>query len=302
MTEKHGGGGCCVAGEDVAWRMGRILLRYRPIAPKPLAAGTALGGVVQATLSGGCRERRRGGTRRQSGPAGGRRGRKSRKVQAAASRDAAGMLGDATAVVTLPLMPETPERKEGAHAVGWKAWESKEATEVRRSAAVVAPRPVRVVGVSVTVEGVSEAWDVDLCRGMAGVEEIRTLLDSDDSPAFISDAENRVTWTNAAYRRMVVGGGGAVSQNSSSSSSCSASIWPREAAADEEVLRVALLTRGLLPGGACRGFTCMARVRYVCRRRGMVSLSSPCDVWRLEDGSLAWRLDVKAALSLSIRA
>lgn len=201
-------------------------------------------------------------------------------------------------MVTLPLMPETPERKEAAPPAGVAAmpyvipaW-----LRAREGGAggcgggeVVAPRPVRLAGTWVTVECVTDTWrDAEVCAGGDGV--VRAALEADDAcPGFISDAWDRVMWTNEAYRRMVVGPAGENGKN--------------EAAAaedEEEVVMVALVTRGMMPFPTCRAFTCRVRVRYASWRRGRGSLTAPCDVWRLDDGGYAWRLDVKAALSLGL--
>ncbi|KAG0461075.1 hypothetical protein HPP92_021070 [Vanilla planifolia] len=273
---------------DVALKMGRILLKYRPIAPKPPAVGAAA--VEQVPERKVLKRRGKEGRRRG--------GRKARKVSKEKE--------DLSPVVTLPLMPETPERKEGtAFAVVsptcsdelpltvptatyfCTGWERKD------RAGVVAPRAVRVVGTLVTVESLSGTWEAGMFAGVG--EEVRRRVEEDESPAFVSDAEGRVTWTNAAYRKMVVGGGDSLASSPSSLSSFSS--------AEEVVVRVALVTRRLVPEvDPCGGFSCMVSLRYVCRRNGQVSMVVPCDVWRMEGGCFVWLMDVLAALGLGIGA
>ncbi|PKU83318.1 uncharacterized protein LOC110112773 [Dendrobium catenatum] len=287
------------ANDDAAWKMGRIMLRYRPIAPKPTAAGAAPGLTVEPIQAVG-KAKKREVARRKGGSSGGKRGRKSRKAEDVATRDPPCTVSTAP-VVTLPLMPVTPERQE--------TWLMTRASPYLWpvhpvAGVVVSQKPVRAAAVSVTIESVTEVWSVGFRGNTSHDDDLRRWLEADDCPAFVSKAADRVTWTNAAYRRMVLSGYVSAESPSSSSSSYSSTSWSDaaslpEASGDEEVT-VVLVTRGLVPGGECRAFTCMTSVRYGCGRRAKVSLAVPCDVWRLEDGSLAWRLDVKAALSLSI--
>ncbi|XP_008800361.1 uncharacterized protein LOC103714755 [Phoenix dactylifera] len=295
-----GGGGDC--GADVAWKVGRIMLRFRPIAPKPaapppppVAAGTAADGVT----AGRARRKASGGGGKE-----GRRGRRARNVAAGGFKvgerkrrspsSSVALSVWSGSMVTLPLMPETPERKgatppEDVPSAPYvtPAWlrEREGGADGGEGGEVVAPRPVRPAGSWVTVECVTDTWAA--AAGGGGDEVVRAALEAEDvCPGFISDAWDRVMWTNEAYQRMVVG---PVAEDA------------REEVADqEEEVRVALLTRGMVPGVTCRAFTCRVRVRYASRRRGRGSLTAPCDVWRLDDGGYAWRLDIKAALSLSL--
>ncbi|KAH0450446.1 hypothetical protein IEQ34_021138 [Dendrobium chrysotoxum] len=131
-------------------------------------------------------------------------------------------------------------------------------------------------GAVVTVERVMEVG-----RGAAAAsgKEIKRRLEADASPCFVSDSADRVTWINAGFRRMVL-----CEESSPLSTS--------------GLMRVELVTRGTVPGGACGGFTCVARVR-----RGKVMMVVPCDVWRVVEeklGKWAWRLDVATALGLGL--
>ncbi|XP_072950243.1 uncharacterized protein [Typha angustifolia] len=285
-------GGCCIArfggDADVAWRVGRIMLRFRPIAPKP-AAGSGAGAEVAATGGGGRSKRK------ATGGAGGRegkRGRKPKKVEsrgeetaekeeksASSSSSAPSSMTDSSPIVTLPLMPETPERRDACPSPPTPAAAYEPPPWFRRepfsAASVVIPRPLRPAASWFTVERVTATWQ-DREEG----SQMKSALEEDEAPGFTSDEWGRVTWTNEAYRRMVFAVG---------------------AAAEEQHVRVGLVTNGIVPAwGTCGGFTCRARVRYACGRKGRGSLAAPCDVWRLEGGAYAWRLDVKAALSLGL--
>ncbi|KAJ3671694.1 hypothetical protein LUZ60_007773 [Juncus effusus] len=274
-------GGCCIAryggGAEDAWRVGRIMLKYRPIAPKPAAMAQAAPATAEqpksVTTSGRNKRKATG-----SGTGTGRRGRKPKKQlkvstgtagtteereeKCSSSSSSSGTTSvDSSSLVTLPLMPESPEEKKVTSPVlGHEA-----------PSPVLVPRPVRPVGSCVTLEGLSNIW-------REGEVPLMPDMVADEAPEFVSDGWGRVTWTNDAYRAMVTGGDG-----------------------EEEEVRVGLVTRGLVPvWGTCYGYTCRVRVRYACKKKGKVSLAAPCDVWRVEGGGYAWRLDIKAALSLTL--
>lgn len=276
-------GGCCIArygGEtDVAWRIGRIMLKYRPIAPKPAVMAPAVPAStdLKSAPSNGRLKRKAPAVTAPGTRPGSKRGRKPKKVvnmsttlpqteereekcSSSSSSTTTTTSVDSSSLVTLPLMPETPEMKPAPIT----------SPANKAVTAVVVPTPVRPVGSWVTVEGLTDIWR----------EEVPVMpgINSDEVPALVSDGWGRVTWANASYKNLVTGGG-----------------------EEGDEVRVDLVTRSLVPAwGTCGGFTCRVRVRYACRKKGKVSLAAPCDVWRVDGGGYAWRLDVKAALSLSL--
>ncbi|KAG6488966.1 hypothetical protein ZIOFF_050224 [Zingiber officinale] len=300
-------GGCCIdvygrGDAEAAWRMGRIMLRFRPIAPKPVVDSSGAASVAVVSSSAGRKTRRKG--------SGGCRGRKARKMETGRSSSSkegpassSSVTSSSPTIVTLSLIPETPERKDDMAA------ERRCAGSEKLLAAALAPAwmgrgragetaaatgvawPVTAVGSWVTVECVTDTWREGEVPWRSD-EAVQAALSADDSPGFVSDEWGRVTWTNDAYRRMVSGG----------------SLEGRWTAEEEEQVRVGLVARGAIPAAAeaCRAFTCRVRVHYSRRPwRGKAacsasSLAAPCDVWRLDGGGSAWRLDVKAALSLSL--
>lgn len=150
---------------------------------------------------------------------------------------------------------------------------------------VVIPQPVRPVGSCVTVNCVTETFgDQEIGLGFLGRtdEEKKNNLEKDACPGFISDGLNRVRWTNGAYRKLVnqdgFGYGGEQRPEM---------VWL--VLKDDESLPL-----------RCQGFVCRVRLQYACKKERH-SLIVPCDVWKMNDsggGGFAWRLDVKAALSL----
>ncbi|KAG6536619.1 hypothetical protein ZIOFF_001677 [Zingiber officinale] len=217
-------GGCCIGiamyggggDAEAAWRMGRIMLRFRPIAPKPAAGSSEVVSAVSELSPLGRKTRRKG-----SGAAS--RGRKKRKVEAKPSpyckddQKASELSSSANTttticsptIVTLPLMPEADERRgdtaerqrtsSGSErpllAPGWIGCEE---------AAARAPWLVTAVGSWVTVESVTDTWR-EWEVAWRSDEAVRAALAVDECPGLISDEWNRVTWTNEAYRRMDAG-------------------------------------------------------------------------------------------------
>lgn len=291
-------GGCCIAmygggrGADVAWKVGQIMLRYRPIAPKPgsPAGSPKISPAPSETRAAARRPKRK----RSANPSGCVRGRKTGKVDATAGSSSSinddeksSSTTSSSMIVTLPLMPETPERQ-------CEPTESpRKPSSPLTPAAAALPRVVPpwmgrkevggmvvALGSWVTVACVTDSWREEEVPWRSD-EAVTAALALDESPGFVSDGWDRVMWTNEAYRRMVMG--------------------REEAEEQAEDVKVGLVTGGLVPAAAaCRAFTCRVRVRPGKERTSSSPLAAPCDVWRLDSGGCAWRLDVKAALSLSL--
>ncbi|XP_008239623.1 PREDICTED: uncharacterized protein LOC103338217 [Prunus mume] len=272
-----GRGGCCIArygGEYDMSQVDRIMLRFRPIAPKPVNGG----GLDSDNNNNNISKRRR------------------------SSKG----LGEEKTVVTLPLLPETPEpkgsereRKSSGYSATWLSFESFESnsstssTTCRRSKVVGEEmstmnnmqqrRPVRVVGSCVTVDCVTDTWVGGDGLGRTDVER-RMNLERDTCPGFVSDGAGRVVWTNGAYRSMV----GEQEERETM-------VW---LVTNERAAKAV----GVMSNYDTAAFSCRVRVQYSgcggSSAGDWSSLTLPCDVWRMESGGFAWRLDVKAALCL----
>ncbi|KAG8051020.1 hypothetical protein GUJ93_ZPchr0009g1789 [Zizania palustris] len=293
----------------MSWQMGKIMLRFRPIAPKPASMALAPTLAPVTTLCAG-----RG--KRKAGNASGRkRGRKPKE----AATSAAAANAQAPAAETVPKVGDSKEReREKEKSLLSPSSSSSEMTSVDSSPpslpsatatmplfcvppvgkvqvvpaaeqpppvalsaggavqAVTTPRALLSAAAVVTVEDVTSIWrdgESPYFAASAGAGD-------DDAPAFVSDQWGRVTWKNAAFH-------------------CAAAPEP---AAPHQV-QVALAAKGAaaaLPAwGTCAGFTCRVRVQHARPRHG--SLVAPCDVWCLHaGGGYLWRLDLQAALSLSV--
>ncbi|KAL5748289.1 hypothetical protein ACOSP7_025321 [Xanthoceras sorbifolium] len=285
-------GGCCIAryagggaGSYDMSKVDRIMLRFRPIAPKP-----ATGGSVSPTESSGevftrAGKGKRKYTRENNNVNKRCNSYKKRKVSSEEKADS---------VVTLPLLPDSPARSSqtspkdkdvvrDSKVPMWlsfdKIGEDKNQMAVsggyRGSAdrtVVMMPQAMRVVGSCVTVECVTDTW-VDGDDLGSTDEERRMNLGRDTCPGFVSDEFGRVTWTNQAYKKMVGQEDGEEMV-----------VWL--------VMKVPVTVTITYPA-----FTCRMRLQYNFGKEKS-SLTLPCDAWRMDAGGFAWRLDVKAALCL----
>lgn len=272
----NGRGGCCIAryvgpSHDMS-KVDRIMLRFRPIAPKPaVSSGSASADSTPDKPEVTGRIGR--GKKRCGRDTGSKRCNNRRKKSV--SND--GALGSSV-VTTLPLLPEMPDcvKREGKNAPVWLSFEGVKEDRTALSAVTVAvavPQAVRMVASSVTVERVAEiTWGEGEELGCTD-EERRRNLERDTCPGFISDGGGKVTWTNEAYREMVGGTAGDAVRVWLEMKETAEEWWP--------------------------AFTSRVKVQYRSRwGKDRSSLTAPCDAWRMDSGGFAWRLDVKAALSL----
>lgn len=240
------------------------MLRFRPIAPKP--AGGSVSGRSTPEISEKCRKGKRRYVRDKLC------NNRKRKVSSPPDGNKDGGVGTgAGAVTTLSLLPESPEPKEEGSSPTWLSFESFPG-KIGDEYKVVNMPAAQPVGSSVTVDCVTDTWVEGGGLGCTD-EERRMNLERDTCPGFLSDVFGRVVWTNGAYRSMV--------GQEEESDEVTVCLVMKETSS---VTAVAL---------AYPAFTCRVRVQYRCG-----SLTLPCDVWRMERGGFAWRLDVKAALCL----
>ncbi|KAL7152812.1 hypothetical protein ABFS83_04G124100 [Erythranthe nasuta] len=302
-------GGCCTAryaGGDAydMSNMGQIMLRFRPIAPKPASAvGSISGGGTSwpATAeNGGLSVKTGRGKRRGRAVKGGggasttalnKRSytRKKKQSSSPENTDSGGSVsGDGKEIKTLALLPAAPSAEESRRfpALWLSLGSGGGGAEIAADRSDFLENPTEAVGRRravvvrswVKVECVTDAAAVGgyVYGGMGRTDEERVrCLDLDTCPGFVTDGQNVVRWTNAAYRRMAAGG-----------------------AAEGEVDLWVEVVEGaeLMPVVGREGFTC--RVRVVTCGKEKISQTVPCDVWRMGWGGFAWRLDTTAALSL----
>ncbi|GAB4860489.1 hypothetical protein Ancab_035647 [Ancistrocladus abbreviatus] len=319
-----GRGGCCIAryaGGGAAYhdmsQYDRIMLRFRPIAPKPVVGSDAQGGAKaesKVTYVKTGRGRRRcikdnNNNSSNSNNSNGKRnnsGGRKRKSCSPEGKLPHGVEAQENTVVTLPLLPEMPDLtaavvKRQDHKLQDLQPKTLSFSDgqvrsvpvvfggVDQSVVVKVPPQQQevIVGSSfVTVECVTDTWVDGNGLGCTDEEKRRTL-EEDTCPGFISDGWNRVWWANEAYRKLVATRGG------------------EEGAGTVDNVMVWLVMKEKAPI-SYPAFTCRVRVQNTWHGKekgnsttaASSSLTLPCDAWRMENGGFAWRLDVKAALSL----
>lgn len=135
-----------------------------------------------------------------------------------------------------------------------------------------------VVVTWIVVEGVTDKF-TGVGLGFSDKEKIYNL-EKDTCPGFVSDWRNNVIWVNAAYKRMVA-----------------EDELAAAAAAEEKGFLVWLVVKEEIPQ-ICPSFACRVSVSQQKGQGQKWNKIVPCDVWRMEFGGFAWKLDVNTALSL----
>ncbi|PIA51336.1 hypothetical protein AQUCO_01100277v1 [Aquilegia coerulea] len=298
------GGECCIAryagsgavyDSNNANKIDRIMLKFRPIAPKPVSSGSGSGGSSpdknEAYLRTSRVKRKYVRDQNKRCGSGGNSRRRKRRVVSEETKEDDNQVNNDQTVVTLPLLPEKPDKKDTTSpassldldpTVTWPllpVWLNSNHRMQRAltDLNVLTPQPVRPVGSCVIVEGVTDTCtgEGEMLLGFTDVEK-KMNLEKDTCPAFISDGLNRVNWTNQAYRKMV-------NQDFHRDETRPEIVW--------------LVMKEKIPAGTYKAFACKVRLQYTCKKEKN-TLMVPSDVWKMEGGGFAWRLDVKAALSL----
>ncbi len=300
-----GRGGCCIArygtGEvyDMS-KMNRIMLRFRPIAPKPVTGVSTPEKAEVYVKSSGKGKRRYVRDNNSSNSSGSSSNGNDSSVQnKRCYRKRKASPEDKLVMKTLPLLPETPdrrdspareslsppvERKEGKFNMPmWLSFVGNKNNNDNTSKSSDRTVLMAAEGSCVIVECVTDTWMVDGQLGSTD-EERRRSLERDSCPGFISDGLGRVMWINGAYRRMMM------VEDHDEDQDHEVVVWLMM---KEERLREKVRTL------TYPAFTCRVRlVQYDTCGKERSSLTLPCDVWRMDGGGFAWRLDVKAALCL----
>lgn len=290
-------GGCTVKSLENHYSvMNRIMLRFRPIAPKPAGGEEVSAAVVQERRNGAVKNGRR--TKRKYVRVRGRQStkRKTREVGRSSPPHKSGIEDVSSpekGVVTLQLMPERSESdKSSYNSTALKVQENrkpdqhKEDDQVNyddldadggRGGGTAALGNVRsVIKTWIVVECVTDTYiDRGVGLGFSDWEKIKNLQ-ADTCPGFVSDGTNNVVWVNEAYRKMVAEG--EVAENGPM-------VW--------------LVVKEKLPN-LSPSFACRVRMIQQTKLGHKWNRIVPCDVWKMEFAGFAWKLDVKTALSLGI--
>ncbi|PON43991.1 hypothetical protein PanWU01x14_269270 [Parasponia andersonii] len=303
-----------------------IMLRFRPIAPKPAAGGSFPGGISPENTSAVLRTTKR--LKRKYVRVRSKNNHNNHHSRRRTSNNNNRSSGEEeresdpnSATVTLQLMPQKSDGYDFLGGGGTRSWSciiNQYSTAVqdndnsiynnRQSPAdEVTDRTALAVG-SVTPQAVAaavvESWVTvesvpDTCMDVRGlgrtdVERIKNL-ERDTCPGFVSDGcFSRVEWVNEAYKRMVVAEEAQEEEEEGRRRRPEMLVW---LVANNNYYNCQKTELG--PMG--REFTCRVRVQYMrMNNKERCSKIMPCDVWRMDCGGFAWRLDVKAALSLGL--
>ncbi|KAJ8549875.1 hypothetical protein K7X08_033582 [Anisodus acutangulus] len=265
-------------GPQDATIMNRIMLRFRPIAPKPVATGSSPGSKREENKMELVSKRR---VKRKYV-----RVKKNSKCknnkEADGKKDGSLQFGGNGTVLTLPLMPESSSSVNNSiENIGsrpfWMNFQKSENSHVLAVGSVdqldqtVEMQKKRIVESWVMVDRVTDTLVDGEAFGSTDMEKMKNL-EADTCPGLISDGLDRVQWVNLAYRRMVD---------------------PLEGSGTPPELVTWLVVKEKIDLSSSPAFACTVRIVYMKHSETM-----PCDVWKMEFGGFAWRLDAKTALRL----
>ncbi|GAY67447.1 hypothetical protein CUMW_256550 [Citrus unshiu] len=293
----------CAGGAHDRMGIDRMMLGFRPIAPKPMTGGSTGSGNLLSdnknlVISSKRSKRKYVRVRKNNYSY---RSRKNKKADhgGCESKDE---------IVTLQLLPEkekaVDDSEDSTRRSSSESWwcnidtggcTGRENVQVSRTnegetdmwlgfGGMVRDQTVVVVESWVTVESASGACMED-GRGFGSREDVEIMknLENDTCPGFVSDGLSyKVMWVNEAYKKMVT----MVRKENDVVVSAGSVV----------VVMVSLVMKVKLPR-FFTSLTCRVRVEYTWQNE-KYSKIIPCDIWRMECGGFAWRLDVDAALSL----
>ncbi|XP_061338978.1 uncharacterized protein LOC133285725 [Gastrolobium bilobum] len=253
------------------------MLRFRPILPKPTTESELSVTNQNVVVSKRRAKRKYVRVRRNNnGKSSKRLGKREEQTGSPAPEHAA-------ALVTLQLMPERGEVSgvsrcnRNVDLDDLTVEEIRDMENLKSPCATAVAAEVGVVESWVTVESVTcTCMGEGEGLGCTDVEKVKNL-ETDTCPGFVSDGCYKVRWVNDAYKRMVMG----------------EEPWP------EIVVWLKVKDSVEWCCYSYPAFTCGVRLQYTWRNEKCTKMV-PCDVWRLDCGGFAWKLDVKAALSLGL--
>ncbi|KAK6153142.1 hypothetical protein DH2020_012781 [Rehmannia glutinosa] len=269
--------------------MNRMMLRFRPIAPKPVGGEAISGTAEQDKGIGGWRRAKRKYVRV--------RGRQSKKcaktkITQISPPENSGIEDESSqekGAVTLQLLPERSETEDDSYNNNSAQTNQENLNSTDRynvddievaansGGGTVDFGSVRsVIETLIIVECVTDRFTA-VGLGFSDKDKIYSL-EQDTCPGFISDSKNNVIWVNEAYKKMVA---------------VDAQIGA------EKGFLVWLVVKQELPH-FYPSFACRVRVIQQRGQGQKWNKIVPCDVWRMEFAGFAWKLDVNTALSLGL--
>lgn len=132
----------------------------------------------------------------------------------------------------------------------------------------------------ITMESVTGTCDDRKLLGYCD-DEIVKNLEGDRCPGFISNGYDEVVWVNQSYRKMLD-----LKDDKDGSPVSEVAVWLVVKVEKSKMIRY-------LPALSCR-----VRIEYRLSEKKTQTMVVPCDVCMMDSGGFAWRLDVESALSL----
>ncbi|KAL0381798.1 UNVERIFIED_CONTAM: hypothetical protein Sangu_0244100 [Sesamum angustifolium] len=250
----------------------RMMLRFRPIAPKPLGVEAASTTAEQDRGNAAVRRTKRKYVRvrgRQSRQCAREKITQEKRSLAPETSETGDESSPEKEPVTLQLLPERSENENVNYEVT-TADSGGGGVDLRSAGSVI------------------ETWIIvecvtDKCSGVGlGFSDKEKIYNLEDTcPGFISDWTNKVIWVNEAYKKMVA----AEEEDAAAAAGKGFLVW--------------LVVKEELPH-LYPSFACRLRVIQQKGRGHKWNKTVPCDVWRMEFAGFAWKLDVNTALSLSL--
>ncbi|KAL3636672.1 hypothetical protein CASFOL_018971 [Castilleja foliolosa] len=254
----------------------RIMLRFRPIAPKPLDVCEP----EKYNKDGAWRRTKRKYVRIR-----GRQGKTKDEKNSPPPLPENSSIEDESSpeklAVTLQLLPERPDTSPERSNNITDPCNYQVTAEICGEGSEDIITAGTVVETTIIVDLVTVRFGHDEVGLGFSDEEIIYRLKKDTCPGFISDWTNKVIWVNEAYKNMVM------------------AVEDGETSAAEKGFLVYLEVKDELPR-FYPSFACRVRVIQRSGQGQKWNKIVPCDVWRMEFDRFAWRLDVNTALSLSL--
>ncbi|KAF5188443.1 von willebrand factor A domain protein [Thalictrum thalictroides] len=247
----------------------RIMVKFRPIAPKPSISGSVSGIENKNWVFTKTRAKRR--YTRVNNKSKGRRALSDEK-NSESDRSENGVVD----MITLSLLPETPGGQKVTPARSPPSSSDHDLTKQSRLirsdlTAMMMQEQQQQREITMSSRSAEGGSIVTVeCVEAVGSNYVERMIDlkNNTCPGFISDGYNRVWWTNEAFRMMV--------------------------GLDSNMVWLVMKVRLPLMGWS---FVCRVRLQYTWKNEKK-SMVVPCDVWKMDSGDFAWSLDVQAALSL----
>ncbi|XP_027152713.1 uncharacterized protein LOC113755608 [Coffea eugenioides] len=282
----------------------RMMLRFRPIAPKPIDGqansthllpektdGKSVGRVLK--------KKKYAGNRKNSQLRNPKRERRNRKspVEPSSLTSEQGSSSRDDSLVTLQLLPKRSDddKEQDLKSTG-QVWCSNAEDYPRNpdlrclsqsssNDFVGYEKPVAMIESRVIVERVltKACMELDgLGLGFSDVDKINKIC-ADPCPGFVSDFSGKVQWVNEAFKKLVI------SDQEHKKHHHQATELGVELVVKQEYLPY-----------WDPSFACTVRFEYVWDGH-KCSRVIPCDVWRMDFGGFAWKLDINASLSLGLQ-